>query len=468
MKARALAPTLALTLAGLLAVPGGPAYAGESDQIAPFSVPEPAGAGAGLDASGTANRGVSGAAASLSQAPRAAAYGFAALRPTTRLSPALFQAAMVRAMSGAARSRYLGARLSGIVMDVQTGQVLWNHNSYQARIPASTQKVMTAFTVLRSMNPNQQFVTRTAQSTANPANVYLTGAGDPSLTAARLKSLAQRTAASLRAKGARTVNVYVDDTVFPKPTATTGWKASYLKSDVQLVRGLTLAGYRGSDGTAAAGTAFAKYLTAYQIRGIYRGRAVTPTANTRLADSWSASVRTLVRSMLAYSNNDYAEYLLRHAARAQGLRPTTSNSVTNQLRKLSAAGISTSGYRAYDGSGLSRSNRMPSRTLAETVRALYTNSSDREVAFAWSGMPRAGQTGTLASRFRAKTQVCAKGRVLAKTGTLGDVVSLAGIAQGTDGRDRAFVLLENGLPAANSVRTAMDQVATEAVGCRLG
>lgn len=460
MTIRRVAPALALAVTGALVAPATPALAGESDEIKPFVVPEPAGA-----------PGVQAGAASTqfgALATRSGAYAFAALRPTTRLNPALFQAAMVRGLAGGARSRYLGSRMSGMVMDVETGAVLWNHYSYTARMPASTQKVMTAFTVLRSMNADEQFVTKASQSNAFPSNVYLTGAGDPSLTLTRLKSLALRSANALKAAGNTAVNVYVDDTIFPAPSATRGWKASYLKTDVQLVRGLTLAGYRGTDGAAAAGKYFAKYLTAYKVKSTYRGRGVTPSDSTRLADSWSASVRSMVRTMLAYSVNDYAEYLLRHAARAQGAWPTPNNTIRNQYAKLAGAGISISGYRAYDGSGLSRSNRMPARTLAETVRALYMNGADREVAFAWSGMPRAGQTGTLRSRFRAKTQVCARGRVIAKTGTLNDAVGLAGIAQSTDGRDRAFVLLENGLTKANSVRVAMDQLATTVVGCRLG
>ncbi len=454
MTVRILAPTLALTLAGLIAAPVSPAFAGASDHIRPVS--------------GSETAGVGGGAPNLADGVRAGAYGLAALRSSTRLQPAVFQMSMARALVGGARSAYLGARMSGMVMDVATGRVLWTHNASRAKMPASTQKVMTAFTVLRSMKADTQFVTTASQSKANPAAIYLTGAGDPTLTLPRLKSLALRTATALKAKGARTVNVYVDDTVFPAPTATKGWKASYLKTDVQLVRGLTLAGYRGADGAAAAGTYFAGYLSAYKVKGRYVGRAVTPRKSARLADSWSASVRSMVRTMLALSVNDYAEYLLRHAARAQKMRPTANNAIANQYAKLSAAGISIAGYRAYDGSGLSRANLMPTRTLAQTVRALYANDANREVAFAWSGMPRAGQSGTLRSRFRAKTQVCAQGRVLAKTGTLNDAVALAGIAQGSDGRDRAFVLIENGLTKANSVRLAMDQLATTTVGCRLG
>ena len=95
-----------------------------------------------------------------------------------------------------------------------------------------------------------------------------------------------------------------------------------------------------------------------------------------------------------------------------------------------------------------------------------TELRDHAVAFAWGAMPRAGQTGTLRSRFRAPGQRCAVGKVVAKTGTLGDAVGLAGIAEGVDGRRRVFAFLENGNRQTSAVRSAMDTMGTAVVGCR--
>ena len=49
---------------------------------------------------------------------------------------------------------------------------------------------------------------------------------------------------------------------------------------------------------------------------------------------------------------------------------------------------------------------------------------------------------------------------------LGDVVGLAGVAKGADGRDRVFAFLENGNTKTASVRNAVDTLATATVGCR--
>jgi D-alanyl-D-alanine carboxypeptidase/D-alanyl-D-alanine-endopeptidase (penicillin-binding protein 4) len=172
--------------------------------------------------------------------------------------------------------------------------------------------------------------------------------------------------------------------------------------------------------------------------------------------------------MLATSNNDYAEFLLRHAAIARGTTPSWSGSIAMMTRTLVDAGIPTGGLRIADGSGLSRANRMPVATLAAVLTELWTDPDDAAVAFAWGAMPRAGQSGTLVDRYRLPQHSCAQGLVLAKTGTLTDAVALAGVARSVDGTDRVFVLIENGIVGRNTaVRRALDTLATAVVGCRL-
>ena len=287
------------------------------------------------------------------------------------------------------------------------------------------------------------------------------------LTPAKLKTLADRTAAGLRAQGRTSVTLYADASVFPAPTNATGWKSSYISGkEVQHVRGLTLAGYRGSNGSIAAANTFAAHLKKAGVNTRVGGAGVTPRQSTQLGESWSRPVSSLVSTMLSVSNNDYAEYLLRIAALESGRYPTWANSLAHQRSTLAAAGIPLSGYVNRDGSGLSRSNRMPVRTLVTTVDRMWDDPQMRRVAFAYGAMPRSGQTGTLRTRYKATAQRCAVGKVLAKTGTLGDAVALAGIAQGTDGRTRAFAFIQNGNTRTSSVRGAVDTLATATVGCR--
>lgn len=387
---------------------------------------------------------------------------------TTPVSAARsMQLAISSVLTSSARSVYLRAGLSGYVVDYGTGTALWSYNAAKTRMPASNQKVLTAYTAVRSMDTESRLQTRALQSQANPGNVYLRGGGDPTLTGTRLKALAAQTASALQAQGRSSVNLYLDASVFPAPTSATGWKASYLAGEVQRVRGLTLAGYRGTDGTLAAGSAFRTYLKGYGVTVGDFGTGAAPAARDELGATSSATVASIIGAMLRDSNNDYAEYLLRLSALDAGRYPTWANSLAHQRAVLTSNRIPLTGYAAYDGSGLSRSNRMPARTLVSVISAMYTRPADRAVVFAPQAMPRAGQTGTLASRYRKAPQSCAAGRVIAKTGTLNDVVALAGIAKGVDGRTRVFAFLENGNTNTTAVRNAVDALAATTVGCRL-
>ncbi len=374
--------------------------------------------------------------------------------------------------STARASRYLGPHLSGTVVELDSdaapARTVWRHNVGRTRIPASTQKLLTTLTVLRSMDASSRLTTTVSQDTVKRDRLYLRGAGDPSLTSARLAGLARAVATDLKRQRRTYAAVYVDTSALPTTGAAPGWKSSYLRSEVQRVQGLPLAGYRGPDAAASAGRLFAAHLAREGVTTRFRTAAITPQSTVLRAKTNSATIGALVATMLAVSNNDYAEFLLRHAAVAAGRPGTWSGAIANEVQVLREAGVPLGGLRIADGSGLSRSNRMPVTTLAAVVGALWKNPDDASIVFAWGAMPRAGQSGTLASRFTTSYQSCARGQVQAKTGTLADTVALAGIAHGVDGRDRVFVLLENGIVGRNtSVRRAVDTLGTIVVGCRL-
>lgn len=405
-------------------------------------------------------------------AARAAAPGLRTHQPAdpaslpARISSQTLLSAVTRTLTTTtASSKYLGRYLSGLVVDAESGQVVWSHQAAVRRAPASTQKLLTAFTTLRTLSPSTRWTTRVVQSSQIPTRIYLVGAGDPALGSTQLKALAAQAAGVLRRQGWTTVRLYVDPGYFRAPTPTYGWKTSDLRSEVQQVRGLALAGYRGTDGAVAAGRVLAAYLRPHGIVASVKGHASTP-AGSAIGSSQSPSVGYLVQRMLAVSSNDYAEFLLRQSTKAAGATTTSAAAAAFQRRVLAQAGVPLQGYLGYDGSGLSRANRMPPATLAAVLRRLLNEQADKDLVFAYGAMPRAGQTGTLANRFRARAQRCAAGQVMAKTGTLSGVNALAGLARGVDGRDRVFVLLDSGPTKSKAVRSALDTLATTVVGCR--
>lgn len=397
----------------------------------------------------------------------AATMAAPAVAPQAAPAATAMELKVSRSLLTGSRSQFLRKGFSGYVVDGGTGSVVWASNAATTRMPASTQKIVTAFVALRSMDPNSRIVARTAQSTDNPANIYVVGAGDPTLTPGRLTAMAQRTAKALQAQKRTKVNLYLDDSLFGPATLGSGWRNDYLVKNAQLVRSLTLTGYRGKDGAIAAGNVVRAQLARQGITVVRYGRGKAPATRATLSTSPSVPVKTMLGHMLSHSDNDYAEAILRLSAVRAGKPGTWNGALVHSKSVLDAHGIPTAGYVARDGSGLSRTNRMPVRTLVRVLAKLNASAPDRAVVFVPTAMPVAGQTGTLGGRFKSPAHRCAAGRVSAKTGTLSDAITLAGIARGVDGRTRIFAFLENGDTRADSVRGALDTLATSTVGCKL-
>ena len=359
----------------------------------------------------------------------------------------------------------LGSAYSAAVTDVATGRTIWSRSATQAYLPASVNKVTTAYVAMRSIGPDARLYTRTYQSPTSRSTVYLKGGGDPTLSRTRLGWLADATARSLAAQRIRSVSLRVDDTLFAAPTSAYGWKSSYVPGEVAPVRALVVDSRNVWDTSMDAAASFASEL---RRRGITVGtptRAAVPKGSTQISYTQSPLVRDIIGAMLSSSINDYAEALLRVSAARRGYSTTWTGATTNAQRLLVAAGVPTSGWRMYDGSGLSRADRMPVATMNGLLRVIARDSTLRAVFLPWSSLPVAGRTGTLSSRFRTSPTSCAAGIVHAKTGTLSDVVALAGVARGVDGRERVFTVIVNSVRSTTSARAGVDLLATTATGC---
>jgi D-alanyl-D-alanine carboxypeptidase/D-alanyl-D-alanine-endopeptidase (penicillin-binding protein 4) len=124
-------------------------------------------------------------------------------------------------------------------------------------------------------------------------------------------------------------------------------------------------------------------------------------------------------------------------------------------------GLPTQGIALYDGSGLSRRDRV----AAQTIGSILMLSAQGSFAGIAPALAIAGFTGTLADRFTSARQADAAGFVRAKTGTLNDVVTLAGIVPDVDGRVLVFTVLANDVPSIAGARAIVDQLATRLRAC---
>jgi D-alanyl-D-alanine carboxypeptidase/D-alanyl-D-alanine-endopeptidase (penicillin-binding protein 4) len=357
-----------------------------------------------------------------------------------------------------------GTAFTGAVLDAGSNTTVWRKNGDTAYKPASTNKLVTASNALTLFGPDARFTTW-VRSGAAASTVILQGSGDPSLSSANLDSLARTTASSLRGRGITSVKVYVDDDVFPTPTLAYGWKSSYVPDSIAPVRGVVRVQRNSSDTSAEAARYLCDRLTAYGMRAGYWGRANAASTSTVLASSKGQSVSTLVSRMLLNSDNEIAEALHKLVSRKLGYGATWTGARTAQAKQLAAQGLKATAL--YDGSGLSRADRLTSLQLARIVdRGLDA----RYVDTLWplqsaQAMPTAGRTGTLKYRFTTTASKCAVGKVWAKTGTLSDVVSLAGFTKGTDGRVKVFAFVVNGKSSTTTLKQNVDMLAATVNGC---
>jgi D-alanyl-D-alanine carboxypeptidase/D-alanyl-D-alanine-endopeptidase (penicillin-binding protein 4) len=171
--------------------------------------------------------------------------------------------------------------------------------------------------------------------------------------------------------------------------------------------------------------------------------------------------------MLQQSDNDVAEGLHRLVAVKNGFEPSWLGAQQAQASGLAALGVPLT-TPVYDGSGLSRRDRLSPALLATVLATVMDGSHPNLLGLQHGAFPVAGVSGTLASsylRFVTKPTRCAAGLVEAKTGSLSGVISLSGFARGADGNVKIFSFLLNRVPSTLATRRAVDKLAATVTGC---
>jgi serine-type D-Ala-D-Ala carboxypeptidase/endopeptidase (penicillin-binding protein 4) len=375
----------------------------------------------------------------------------------------------------------LGAGVEAQVVDVASGEVLFDQNGDAPSTPASTAKLLTAVAALTTLGPDATLET-TVVAGSTPGEVVLVGGGDPTLSrtvpsltypgAPTVADLAAQVRNSLPA-GTQVTRVVVDNSLFEGPLTASGWGPGDAPSTYAApVTATAVDGARvepselqrsAAPGTDA-GTALAVALGAPDAT-VVLGDAVQGAQT--LGTVRSAPVARLVEQALSQSDNLLTESLARHVALAGGQPATFDGAAEAVTDAVSGIGLDVTGLSLADGSGLSTTDRVPVALLAD----LLTGAADGTLADAsavLSGLPVAGYDGTLAERGDEDPET-APGSVRAKTGTLLGVHGLAGAVVTAEGRLLVFAVLADGAPANGlAAEAALDDVASAlaACGCR--
>ena len=338
------------------------------------------------------------------------------------------------------------ARTGAIVLDLETGQTLFAHNSLLALKPASNEKLATTFVALTALGPSFRIETDVLGKGRQSGRTWrgdlvLKGYGDPALSFSQVNSLARQVAAA----GIKYVSgrILGDESWFDTRRTGLGWKAEfYLHESPALSALIVNRGWTGRFETSRPALLAAQLFRRDLRRaGVgVRGRAAIGVASVNavpLADVESAPLAALLRHMDVYSDNFYAEMLLKEVGAVQGPGGSAASGLAVSRRLLTAAGVPLGGVRMVDGSGLSLLDRWTPFGVATLLRTMWQDPDLRP--YVVPALPIAGETGTLEHRMRTGP---AHGLVRAKTGTTDNSSALSGFV----GDRYVFSILENGSP----------------------
>ena len=395
-------------------------------------------------------------------------------------------------------SSWLGPskRRSVTVRDALTGQHLHDTNADRLSIPASTTKILAAAAIVTALPTETTFTTKVVAG-PTPQEVVLVaggdmllarGKGDPEAVAGRVgvADLAAQTAAALEEKGVEgTVTVRLDLDHVAGPTVLDTWTEDWVRYGyagriVQLGLAEDLALPFAASPSSPPQEVAAAFRTALAAEGVEvkdgddpeerAERVSTDPGDEVLASGQSAPLRDVLALALATSDNAMVEQLSRQAAVAAG-RTADQEAVTAWVAAAveETYGVDLEGVRIADTSGLSDGTRIPVRAVADVLVAGADGSHPPlQEVLAAGGLPIAGYTGTLATRFHLPVHAAGVGNGRAKTGSLPGVTSLAGTVVTRDGRLLVYAMTADKIGEDGAVleaRSVLDEVVAQLARC---
>ncbi len=336
-----------------------------------------------------------------------------------------------------------------MVWDLDADSCLYRHRERQLMRPASTMKLLTAITALDRLGGGYQFKTQlkyTGKITDGVlhGDVYCIGGMDPRFNSDDMTAFVH----SLSEMGVDTIrgHIYADRTMKDTALLGEGW---CWDDDNPVLSPLVFARKDGF---------MRRFVTRLKEQGTVLDNDTVLAARCP-ASAFSVCTRfhtmdQILHKMMKESDNLYAECMYYQVAASTDQRPANAKSARSVERRLiSRLGLDSSRYRLADGSGLSLYNYISAEAECLLLRYAYRNEN------IWPhlkpSLPIAGVDGTLKKRMKNSF---AHANVMAKTGTLTGIITLAGYCTAANGHTLCFAILNNGIMHASNARRFQDKV----------
>ncbi|MFD7156623.1 D-alanyl-D-alanine carboxypeptidase/D-alanyl-D-alanine-endopeptidase [Kribbella sp. NPDC059898] len=406
----------------------------------------------------------------------------AVLAPATTQGSAPTAAGVAAALAPILKDPSLGPHHGIYVYDASRGKAVFSVGAGTSYTPASTLKLLTTVSALETLGPDHTFATNVVS--LGKGAIALVGGGDPLLAVkpaadyparATLQALAASTAKALKAQGIASVTLGYDATLFTGPAVNAHWEANYVPEGIAAPtsalwvnegRIAPAMAKRSASPSLAAAQAFQKLLQQYGIKVAAAKPVDTPPNAALLAQVKSPTLGQIVEYINLHSDNDGAETLLRHVGLATGNGGSYIGGVKGVRATLTKLGMDVSKATIYDGSGLTRANKVPLELLAGAVQ-VAASKDHPELRHLLTGLPIAGFDGSLRERFTTAGTSFGTGLVHAKTGTLTSVHSLAGYALDRTGTLLVFAIASDSVPVPKTLdaRAALDRATSALANC---
>jgi D-alanyl-D-alanine carboxypeptidase/D-alanyl-D-alanine-endopeptidase (penicillin-binding protein 4) len=177
-----------------------------------------------------------------------------------------------------------------------------------------------------------------------------------------------------------------------------------------------------------------------------------PDAAREIAQWQSLPLAEVIRDINKNSNNVMARQLLLTIEAERGNRPARIDAASRTVSAwLAEKGMPAADMVLENGSGLSRNERISAATLAHLLQLAWHSPTMPEFV---ASLPIAGVDGTMSKRVLLMS---VKEQAHIKTGSLADVVSMAGYVTAQSGRRVLIVCMVNHANA-NTMRTGLDEL----------